>query len=159
MTLGQKIIVLKDGDIQQIADPTTLYKHPKNMFIAGFIGSPPMNFIAGKILHKKKQPVFQNGSVMVPLKPNYVTYRGRDVILGIRPSDFSLHHGIPISMTVDVVEPMGSEVYVYGRCDKISLSARLTIDDEYPRTGENVTLKINVNRIYLFDAKTEENIS
>jgi len=159
MTLGQKIIVLKDGEVQQIADPITLYQHPRNIFIAGFIGSPPMNFITGKIFEKNNQPTFQNGSICVPLKSDLCKYCNRDIILGIRPSDFSMQQGAPITMTVDVVEPMGSEIYIYGRCDKVPLSARLITDDLYPRIGENVTLKIDTNKIYLFDAKTEKNIS
>lgn len=159
MTLGQKIIVLRDGEVQQIADPITLYTHPRNIFIAGFIGSPPMNFISGKISRKNNHLIFQNSTVHVPLDIMYDAFTGREVIMGIRPSDFSTQIGTPITMTVDVIEPMGSELYIYGRCEEVPLSARLTMDDVHPHVGENVTLKIDATKVYLFDAETEENIS
>ncbi|MBN2621488.1 sn-glycerol-3-phosphate ABC transporter ATP-binding protein UgpC [candidate division WOR-3 bacterium] len=158
MTLGQTIIVLKDGTVQQIADPITLYKKPKNAFIAGFIGSPPMNFIPGTIMRSEKQTIFTNNEIRIPIERSFSTYVERDVILGIRPSDFSVEHGAMITLDVDVVEPMGSEVYVYGRSGKSLIAARLTTDNLHPEAGEQLTLKVDTSKIYLFDAKTEKTL-
>jgi multiple sugar transport system ATP-binding protein len=159
MTLGQRIIVLKDGAVQQIADPTTLYQHPENAFIAGFIGSPPMNFITGTIERTNGAVVFQNGGFQISLNNRFQAYADKAIILGIRPCDFSMKEGAPITMTIDVVEPMGSEIFVYGRCGKVLLSARLTTGDLHPTIGQQIILKVDTTKIYLFDAKTEKTLS
>ncbi|MBN2620665.1 sn-glycerol-3-phosphate ABC transporter ATP-binding protein UgpC [candidate division WOR-3 bacterium] len=159
MTLGQRIIVLKDGAVQQVADPTTLYTHPDNAFIAGFIGSPPMNFITGTIKRTNGAVVFQNSEIKIPLNDRFRTQADKAIILGIRPSDFSMKQGTPITLTIDVIEPMGSEIYVYGRCGEVLLSARLTTGDVHPMIGQQLTLKVDTTKIYLFDAKTEKTLS
>jgi multiple sugar transport system ATP-binding protein len=159
MTLGQRIIVLKDGEVQQIADPSTLYKHPKNTFIAGFIGSPPMNLIPGTITRSDNKIVFKNNEIRLTLDRTFSKYSDHSIILGVRPGDFSMQKGEPIILTVDVIEPMGDEIYVYGHCGKILLSARLTTEDPHAITGEHITLKIDTKKVYIFDAKTEDNIS
>lgn len=159
MTLGQRIIVLKDGEVQQIADPTTLYKHPENAFVAGFIGSPPMNLITGTIERIDRAVVFQNGEIRIPLDDRFHVHSNKVIILGIRPGDFSMEHGAPITMTIDVVEPMGSEIHVYGRCGEVLLSARLTAENVHPQLGQQIILKVDTAKTYLFDAKTEKTLS
>lgn len=155
MTLGQKIVVLKDGEVQQVADPITLYKKPINKFVAGFMGSPPMNFIKGKIKKVNKNVDFHSVGLTLKLNKNYDKFSNRSVIIGIRPTDFSTTRGSQIKIIIDVIEPMGNELYVHGRCGNIMISARVP-EDTSPRVGKPFFLKINPDRMYIFDEKTEK---
>ena len=157
MTLGQKIVVLKDGEVQQVADPITLYKKPVNKFVAGFMGSPPMNFIKGTIKKVNKQVNFHSIDLTLKLNKNYDKFANRSVVIGIRPTDFSTTRGSPIRIVVDVIEPMGNELYVHGRCGDIMLSARVP-EDTSPGVGKSFLLKINPDKLYIFDEKTEKNL-
>ncbi len=154
MTLGQKIIVIKDGEIQQVADPGELYREPKNSFVAGFIGTPPMNFMTGRIKRKGKEIIFENEDIVLKLNRKFVKYVGQEMTIGIRPTDFSTKKGSTIKITIDVVEPLGNEHYIYGRRGKIALSACLP-EGQIPHTGEIFTLRIDPTRIYKFDAKNK----
>ena len=155
MTLGKKIIVLKDGEIQQVADPGELYREPKNSFVAGFIGSPPMNFMTGIIKKMAKDITFENNDLNLKLNNNFAKYIGQEIMIGIRPADFSRKKGSAIKITIDVVEPLGNEHYIYGRRGKVALSACLP-EGETPRTGDVFTLKIDPVKIYKFDAKNKQ---
>jgi multiple sugar transport system ATP-binding protein len=158
MTLGQKIVVLKDGEVQQVADPITLYKKPKNRFVAGFIGSPPMNFMHGIVKQDKTHIYFQSSQIKLKLNRNFETFLNQSMIIGIRPTDFSTTHGSDIKMMVDVIEPMGNELYVHGRCGDIMLSARVP-EDASPKVGRSFIVKINPEKLYIFDEKSEETIA
>jgi len=157
MTLGQKIVVMKDGEIQQVADPITLYKKPKNKFVAGFIGSPPMNLMSGTIKKDAKQICFSSIDMKLKLNKNFDRYLNRPVIIGIRPTDFSMVSGSEVKVVVDVIEPMGNELYVYGRCGDTMLSARVP-EDASPKVNQSFLLKINPEKLYIFDEKTEKAI-
>lgn len=157
MTLGEKIVVLSNGTVQQIADPAALYKHPRNKFIAGFIGTPPMNFLKGFINETGETMSFRHPDIELNLSRKFRSYINQEVIIGIRPTDFSLKHGSPIQLTVDVIEPMGSELYIYGRRNSTMLTARLA-EQHHPNPGENITLRIDPDKLYLFDACNEETL-
>lgn len=157
MTLGQKIIVLKDGAVQQIADPMGLYKNPRNKFVAGFIGSPPMNFVSGSIVKRNRKIVFRSKDLPLELNKDSERMVDHEVILGIRPTDFSMTKGSRLEIIVDVVEPMGTELYVHGRLGDTMLSARVP-EDAAPRVGNPFALKIDPARIYFFDEETEQKI-
>ncbi len=157
MTLGQKIIVMKDGEIQQIADPVTLYKKPVNRFVAGFIGSPPMNFLSGTVERTGKNIHLRGPDTPLELNEDYARYVGQNVTLGIRPTDFSLTTGAEVRVMIDVIEPMGNELFVYGRYGSTMLVARVS-EDAGPKVGEPLTLKVDPEKIYVFDEKTEEAI-
>ena len=155
MTLGQKIIVLKDGEIQQVADPGELYRDPKNSFVAGFIGSPPMNFMTGMIKKKAQKIIFENADLNLMLNNEFGKYIDQEIMIGIRPADFSTKKGSAIKITIDVVEPLGNEHYLYGRRGKVALSACLP-EGEVPQTGELFTLRIDPAKIYKFNAKNKQ---
>lgn len=158
MTLGEKIVVLNAGEIQQYADPKTLYKKPKNKFVAGFIGSPPMNFITGLVTEKNRGIMFQSAEVTLKLDSAFKNDVGHEVIIGIRPHDFVSRKGSPLTIMVDVIEPMGNEIYIHGRCGNNLLSARLP-EGVSARIGAAVTLRIEPARVYVFNAKTEETLA
>ncbi|UCD05848.1 MAG: sn-glycerol-3-phosphate ABC transporter ATP-binding protein UgpC [candidate division WOR-3 bacterium] len=157
MTLGQKIIVLKEGEVQQVADPMGLYKKPRNKFVAGFIGSPPMNFVSGSIVKRNRKIVFCSRDFTLELNKSSEKMVEHEVILGIRPTDFSVTRGSCLEIIVDVIEPMGTELYVHGRLGETMFSARVP-EDAAPRVGNSFALKIDPARIYFFDEKTEQKI-
>ena len=153
MTLGDTIIVMKEGLIQQISDPESLYRKPVNRFVAGFIGSPAMNFIPGVIARVSDGVVFRGRDVELALNRDRARYADREIVLGIRPADFTTA-GASVAITVDAVEPLGAERYVSGRLGNHPVQARLP-EGMNARRGETLQLAVNPNTIYLFDGKTD----
>jgi multiple sugar transport system ATP-binding protein len=176
MTMGDRIMVLRDGRIQQVGAPEELYNAPANIFVAGFIGSPAMNVFPGRLEWNGSGPALVSRSGSLPLPPQVVarlrTEGGgagaRDVIWGIRAEDIRLGPapaaGIPRSAeaglpgTVDLVEGLGADAHVSLTLNGESLVVR-TPADERPAEGETVGVLVNLNKIHLFDAKTEETLS
>jgi multiple sugar transport system ATP-binding protein len=166
MTMGDKIVILKDGFIQQIDTPLHLYNHPENKFVAGFIGSPAMNFIPGKI-EKKDKLVFtsSHGGVVIHLNDEYAkrlsSSAGKSVWMGIRPEDIDLKanhitNGNPniIKVELEVVEPMGNEAFLYYMVDKTEFISRIPAKI-VPKAGTTEELVINSDKLYFFDYETE----
>ena len=153
MTMGDRIAVLRDGLLQQVAPPRDIYDHPVNMYVAGFIGSPKMNFI----------PVTVSGStakgsgVEVPLPQAPGIEKG---VLGVRPEDLTneIRDGHPeVDMQVDVLEVLGSDQYLYGRLGSDDVIARVPPQFKVS-AGDRVRLAINQPQMHLFDAETEQAI-
>ncbi len=155
MTLGEKVIVMNDGKIQQISDPLTLYKNPANKFVAGFIGTPPMNFIRGIIKKESNEIKFINQDIIIKLNPDFERFANREVIIGIRPSDFTEAAGIEFKIKVEIIEPIGEETYIYGKINKTPIHAKVPPTYQ-PSIDELLTLKVPSEKIYLFDAQTED---
>jgi multiple sugar transport system ATP-binding protein len=164
MTLGERIIVLKDGNIMQIGSPMELYDHPQNLFVAGFIGSPPMNLLRGK-LDSGNMFVGKNGKGLMQLPEKVLSalkgHEGRDIYLGIRPeniteaarmdpSDSSVVH-----LTVTGIEHLGSEILLYGNLEDDTIIARLSPGSRLD-PGSSATLHFNLGNALFFDAETEE---
>jgi multiple sugar transport system ATP-binding protein len=192
MTLGDRVAVMRNGTIQQVASPQELYEQPANLFVAGFIGSPAMNFMGGTL----EEDTLRTGLGDIPLTGRLQqalgsSEAGREMIVGIRPEDFedaalvpsdARHNGITFQATVDVVESLGSEKYVYfsrelgvvdaaeltelardsGRADTGSTEetvvARL---DPATRIGEgdNAELWVDVRRLHVFDPASGKNLT
>jgi len=153
MTMGDRIAVLKDGLLQQVASPREIYDQPANMYVAGFIGSPKMNFIPVTV---QGQTARASGfEVQLPRAPGIA--RG---VLGLRPEDLSedIKDGTPqVDMKVDVLEVLGSDQYLYGRVGADDVIAR--VDPHFQVfVGDQVRLGINMRRLHLFDAETEKAI-
>ncbi|MBE3562707.1 MAG: sn-glycerol-3-phosphate ABC transporter ATP-binding protein UgpC [Hydrogenibacillus schlegelii] len=163
MTMGDRIVVMKDGVIQQVSTPETVYNRPANLFVAGFIGSPAMNFLRGTLEDAGGILRFQapNLSLAVPEPDAAVLrergYAGRPIILGIRPQDIVVRgpEGLTFSGTVTVVENMGSEKYLYIAVDeateivaRVDASLRVT-------PHERVTLGFPPEKLHFFDPETE----
>ncbi|MGQ9692516.1 MAG: ABC transporter ATP-binding protein [Thermaceae bacterium] len=167
MTLGHRIVVMKDGEIQQVDTPLNLYDIPANRFVAGFIGSPSMNFlkvgveVQGETVHLRG-PSFRiraNPVLAEALKP----YGGQEVWMGIRPEHIGLTSGAPMGEEnalrgeVEVVEPLGVETEVHVNLDGQILIAKL--DGHVPlRPGEKVDLLLNTGHLHAFDPSTERAI-
>ncbi len=158
MTLGERIGVMKAGKLIQVADPLTLYKRPANQFVAGFIGSPPMNFFPGVI---KSHPLsFVNQLFKLELPEGFARALRPEqkVILGIRAEHIEIIDSSEISGTVEVTEQLGNEALVYLRIGGLSCVAR-TSPDRTPAPRSGVHLKFDRENLHLFDPETKERLN
>ena len=169
MTLGTRIVVMKDGVVQQIDTPQNLYDHPCNQFVAGFIGSPQMNFMDGKVKVKGNDVTVTVGEHVLEVpadKAKALTgYDGKTLVLGIRPEDV---HDEPaflqanpkstISAPVRVYELLGAEVFLYFDFAGTQMTARVN-----PRTsaraGDTVTFALDMSKTHYFDKETQKTIT
>jgi multiple sugar transport system ATP-binding protein len=167
MTMGDRIVVMKDGVIQQIDTPLNLYNFPKNQFVAGFIGSPPMNLLPGNIVQEDGLWfVAKNLKLKIPsnFDNKLANYVAKEVIFGIRPEDIyesEYAHNFKDTTTaklfVEVVEPMGNEIYLYVTTGFNPLIARISAHYE-PKVGQHMDLVFNMAKAHLFDKNTELSI-
>lgn len=154
MTLGQRIVVLRDGQIQQIDTPMALYERPANLFVATFLGSPAMNVLIGRLVHAEGLALDLGEGRRVPLGTAEVAepWLGREVAVGIRPED--LHPAGPGEGTfapdVEVVEPVGNEVFVNLRLGPQVLVARLP-PQALPTVGAPLPLAVAGTKVHFFD--------
>ncbi len=170
LTMGTRIVVMKDGLVQQVDTPTSLYDKPNNMFVAGFIGSPQMNFInvqiekRGEEIHLK----YNENDIKLPegkaKKLEGTDYIGKEVVMGIRPE--SMHdepaflESMPDSIVtakVEVVEMLGSETLLHMFIGDIGCTARVNPRTK-TRSGDTIKIAIDTNRVHLFDKETEKTI-
>jgi multiple sugar transport system ATP-binding protein len=170
MTMGDRICVMRDGNIMQIADPLTLYRKPQNMFVAGFIGSPPMNLLKGTVQRRNGELFFvqsgEAGGIDVALKGRLESlansYLNKDIVLGIRPEHISNERASSSSaaatLIVETSEPMGSESLVYLKAGSSSLIARIQGDHIF-HLGEKLTVQLDVDKVTFFDPSTEKVIN
>jgi multiple sugar transport system ATP-binding protein len=159
MTMGHRIVVMKDGIVQQVASPQAVYDRPANQFVAGFIGSPAMSFLPCR-LEADNGTLYARGrsfSVRIPdeRRATLGTVNADAVTLGVRPEDISLHADAAGSLNavVDVVEPLGSEHVLYFTCDGERVTARASAEST-AASGDAIALGINPNRMHLFDSDT-----
>ncbi|MDI9260577.1 ABC transporter ATP-binding protein [Alicyclobacillus sendaiensis] len=170
MTMGDRIVVMRDGVIQQADTPQVVYSQPKNMFVAGFIGSPAMNFIRGEIVQDGDAFYFRAPSISLRLpEGRYGVLKasgaiGKPVVLGVRPEDLhdeevfmTTYPDSVLQMQVEVVEHMGSEVYLHTSIGPNTIVARVNPRHVY-HVGSSVKLAVDLNKIHIFDAETEESI-
>jgi len=166
MTMGDRIAVMKDGVLQQVADPITIYDHPKNKFVAGFIGSPPMNFMQGRLSKKDGRIYFDEGKITVKLvedmHPQVTPYVGKEIIFGIRSEDIYdklfVSDAPPeniVRVNCEVFEPMGSEVYLYLSTGRHTFIARVGAHDR-PQVNQDMDLVFDMSKAHFFDRQTEE---
>ena len=147
MTLGDRIVVMRAGEIMQAGPPEALFRRPANLFVAGFIGSPPMNFLDARV---EEGRVVGDGFA-VPLRR---AVGAREVVLGVRPSDFRRAPEGPIEMRVDISEYVGAQSVLVGRLG--GRRVRVEIGTTSPiRVGETLRLEIDPDEIHLFDPATE----
>ncbi|WP_416200519.1 MAG: Maltodextrin ABC transporter ATP-binding protein [Thermocaproicibacter melissae] len=171
MTMGDRIVVMKDGFIQQVDTPQNLYDYPTNMFVAGFMGSPQMNFIDGTIEKDGENYKFRFGQygIKIPAYKNkddvLKDYVGKNVVLGIRPEnvhdepDFlaKAEEGSLVEADVEVTELMGAETYLYLNCEGNAITARVD-PTSTAKTGDRIKVAFDLNKLHLFDKETEKTI-
>jgi len=169
MTMGNRIAVMRDGVLQQLDTPQTLYDHPSNMFVAGFIGTPSMNFFDVKLVGSADQMYVDGGTFKLKVPPEKAQKLGkalnRDVVLGLRPEDFYDPREIgsqvsdltenTLKVKVDVTEPMGSEIYIYFLTGDKSFIARMDPHLQ-PHPGDTMEIAANTHHLHVFDRQTQE---
>ncbi|MGB9856552.1 MAG: ABC transporter ATP-binding protein [Dictyoglomaceae bacterium] len=169
MTMGDRIVVMKDGVVQQVDEPLAIYEKPNNIFVAGFIGSPPMNFIDARLDENAR--VLDLGSIKLGIPQDMQgfvaeqakNYLGKKVILGIRPEhiyDVSLiktEEIIPedvAELKIEVLEPMGTEVYLYLVEGPVSVVARVGSETK-AKMGERIKVMFDIRKMHLFDPTSQ----
>lgn len=166
MTLGTRIVVIKDGVIQQVDTPQNIYNNPVNMFVAGFIGSPQMNFIDAKIedangIVKAKfgedEIILQEGASKILKEKGYI---GKEVVLGIRPENvsnteesISKFKDSVIKLNVDLTELMGAETYIYLSKGNLQITARVNGTSNV-KAGDSIDIALDLTKIYVFDKES-----
>jgi multiple sugar transport system ATP-binding protein len=172
MTMGSRIVVMKDGFIQQVETPQNLYDYPDNLFVAGFIGSPQMNFFDVQLVKEGSDvfAVFGSSKIKVPegkvKKLISTDYIGKNVKMGVRPEDFHDEEvflqsapDMVVEAFVEVVELMGSETYLYLKISGKEETVTARVDPRsVARTGDTIKIAIDANRLHFFDADTEATI-
>ena len=166
MTMGNRIVVMKDGVIQQVADPISLYGKPVNKFVAGFIGSPPMNFVNGRVIKKGSKFYFTENKFTVKIVEDMhdklSSYDGKEVTFGIRPED--IYDKLFVSTAspdncvkgvIEIVEPMGAEIFLYITAGDSSLIARVGGNDK-PEVNQDIDLVFDMSKAHFFDKDTED---
>ncbi len=171
MTMGSRIVVMKDGIVQQVDSPSNLYLYPCNVFVAGFIGSPQMNFLNVTVECKDDGTYLKNDTICIKLpdgkgkKEEIQAYNGKEVIMGIRPEDLyddeafiSASPDALLNVHIDLTEMMGAETFLYFRVGDTQFTARVN-----PRTttklDDDIKIAMDANKIHLFDKDTEEVIA
>ncbi|MCR5661585.1 MAG: sn-glycerol-3-phosphate ABC transporter ATP-binding protein UgpC [bacterium] len=166
MTLGDRIVLMNGGYIQQVDTPLNIYEHPVNKYVAGFIGSPSMNFLEAH-LEKRDDGIYAVCKACEALLPDEQSkrledYAGKKVVFGIRPEDiydsrFARTDGpmVPFKAGVEVFEPMGSEVYLHVDAGGDKLIGRVDAHTE-ARVGDTADLVLDARKIHIFDAETEK---
>jgi multiple sugar transport system ATP-binding protein len=165
MTLADRIAVMKGGTIQQLDAPQTIYNKPKNLYVAGFIGSPSMNFLKGRIDGSGAKAVFHLGAQKIPLK-DYVPespLKAGDAVLGVRPEHIQLDMaaskatGDAYKAVVDLVEPMGSDSLVWLKIDDTLFSARVESNQNFD-PGQKVNVRFRIGLASVFDEATGDRL-
>lgn len=166
MTMATRLVVMKDGYIQQVGTPKDVYDHPDNIFVGGFIGSPSMNFFNGKLT----EGFFETENLKIKVPQGKLKtlkekgYTGKDIVLGLRPEDI---HDEPlflkstpetrVTLNIEVAELMGAETYLYSTYDDQKLVARIDSRTDV-KSGDKIDLAFDMNKAHFFDAETEKTI-
>ncbi|MBQ8764850.1 MAG: TOBE domain-containing protein, partial [Clostridia bacterium] len=169
MTMGTRIVVMKSGFIQQVDTPNNLYLYPCNLFVAGFIGSPQMNFCDAVIAEENGELCVKFGSNTIKLSAAKAekakAYVGQTVVMGIRPEDLSddedslaKYADSKVSASVEVTEMMGAETYLYLVIDGMNFVARVKADST-AKIDTTISVAIDPEKIHLFNKETEQVIT
>jgi multiple sugar transport system ATP-binding protein len=169
MTLGDRIAVMNDGTIQQVAPPLEIYDQPANRFVAGFIGTPPMNFLEGELASADGRLYFDEGSARLQLPEGFrdalASHVGRQVTLGVRPEHIcdrarapEASHDTVLGVKVNVVEPLGDEMLLYLSTPSHDLIGKVDAHQK-AQVGQDMQIAVDVARSHVFDSETGENLT
>jgi multiple sugar transport system ATP-binding protein len=168
MTMGDRIVIMKDGIIHQIDTPLNLYNHPVNKFVAGFIGSPSMNFIEGKLVQENGLTFKSKGNFLTlklneSLSEGLKNYLSKSLWLGIRPEDIydtdssTRNNSAKIEVLLEVVEPMGNEIFLYFTIESSQFVARIPAREK-PEPNTKRKLSFDLEKLHFFDADSEKSV-
>lgn len=151
MTLGDRLVVMNNGEIQQVGTPVDVYERPANRFVAGFVGTRPMNFLTGKLVQEASSAEFREGDNgwRLPLKPRDIA--PRRVIAGVRPQDVRMQADARCTMDIRIVEHLGDRTIAHGRTGG-GQEITLQCPPASVAAGDSVGIEIDADRVHLFDA-------
>lgn len=173
LTLGTRIVVLKDGIIKQVDSPAKLYAEPDNLFVASFIGSPQMNFVDAKAIKRGDDVFLTFGKSEIPVEKEKAAkliaggYIDKDVIMGIRPENLADMDSVldvekakysTVTAKVEVTEMLGSETFLYMICEGSNITARVNPSCQ-PKPGDSIVIGLDTSKIHVFDPETEQTIT
>ncbi len=169
MSMGDRIVVLRDGIVQQVDTPLNIYHHPANKFVAGFIGSPTMNFFQGSVRGDGTPLFHQEGSdfaigITADLARRITDRPGTPVIMGVRPEHMFVHAPsapssvAPFQARIDVVEPVGNEIFVYFTTGAGGTFVARIAADNPPAVGSTRELYLDTSKVHFFDCETEKTL-
>ena len=160
MTLGDRLMVLNDGIAEQIGTPLDLYDHPETVFVAGFIGSPAMNFVDGRIRDGGDAIELAGGDSLPVPGPGFSSFGGRDVTVGVRPEHFDLANGGgAIKATVDVVEELGADTIIHGQFGQAAAPVAIRVQGfRNARSGTVIGVSVDPAHVHVFDKETGRRI-
>jgi multiple sugar transport system ATP-binding protein len=160
MTMGELVVVMNQGLVQQVGPPLQIYNDPNNLFVAEFIGSPAMNLLEARIDNGRDVVIIRDGAITIPVGSKLAdTARKRPLVLGVRPEHFTIADGqqapqrMLLDAHVEVVEPLGAETIIEVECNGVPITARLK-GDYVPDSGAAVRLGLDPARLYLFDQQS-----
>ena len=165
LTLADRIVVMRSGVVQQIGKPDDIYERPRNMFVASFLGNPPINFIDGTLVAEGGLAVFRRGQLALTLPPHIAErvagQAGREVVLGIRAEDVESHSGEVsgdgLKGRILSVLPVGSDQFLEVDVEGTKLFFRVGKEGQH-QEGENAVLRVNLNRLHLFDKQDSQSL-
>jgi multiple sugar transport system ATP-binding protein len=158
MTMADKIVVMRDGRIEQIGAPLEIYDHPRNLFVAGFIGSPAMNLIPGTLRARDgRRVVDTEGGIALPLPGGTSGQEGQAVYYGVRPDHLSVANEVGVEAVVDVVEPTGADTLVFAHLGNQKICGAFAERYSF-RPGERIALAPRLDCVHLFDAQSGVNL-
>ena len=164
MTMADRIFIMNKGLLQQSGSPMEVYAKPVNRFVAGFIGSPAMNFVDAKVVQDGAELFIDAGSLRVRAPESFRAalqpYSGRPVVFGVRPEDIALHdpaaagQGQTFSARADVVETLGSEIFAHLSCGPHAIVARMEVPETPLHVGDTIEVDLKMAKTHVFDAQT-----
>ncbi|MDO5047495.1 MAG: sn-glycerol-3-phosphate ABC transporter ATP-binding protein UgpC [Anaerococcus sp.] len=164
MSMATRIVVMKDGYIQQVGSPEEIYDRPANVFVANFIGSPPMNFFNGKL----KDSIISFGSDTIPVRDEdkdlMRAYEGKDIIVGIRPESFTVNRGEKLDTSIEAVieniEMLGDESILYADAKEAASQIAVKVQGKFKGLNKNdkIYLDVNLDEVHLFDKESQMRI-
>ncbi|WP_353185052.1 sn-glycerol-3-phosphate ABC transporter ATP-binding protein UgpC [Bosea sp. (in: a-proteobacteria)] len=157
MTMADKIVVMHDGIVEQIGSPLDLYDRPANRFVAGFLGSPAMNFLTGRISQDGTVVETEDGT-RLPLGRPMPDTASRQVVYGIRPEHLSLEGSAQLKIRVNVIEPTGPETQIFGSLGK-QLIVGLFRERITPAPGSELEVAVEASQVHLFDPETGQRLN
>jgi multiple sugar transport system ATP-binding protein len=169
MTMADRIFIMHNGALQQTGAPLEVYGQPANRFVAGFIGSPAMNFIEAALVREAGAWFVDAGGFRVRAPEAFHArlepHAGRPVIFGVRPEDMAAHHpaagegnGNTVTARADVVETLGSEIFVYLTCGAHSVVARMEAPERPLTVGQTLEVDLKMEKTHIFDKETSQTI-
>jgi multiple sugar transport system ATP-binding protein len=167
MTMASRIFIMNQGSLQQSGEPLAVYRHPANRFVAGFIGSPAMNFIEATLVREQGAyfVAAEGFKVRLPeeFSPTIAPYAGRPVVFGVRPEDMAAQTtgaggGSALAARADVVETLGAETFVYLTCGPHSIVARMDSPERPLAVGQALLVELKMPKTHLFDRETSRTI-